>query len=159
MSTRLPLHVESRALRRRHNDAVSAVLLVVATMRMNVARTFPAQRRQARAIHPDRRVSPVAARRASSARAGLQVGAGCVAFFVAYVTLNLLHALSLDPTFVVALAPIPLFARFLASALCALPAGLTFGLLVRARAIWLRRLPALLAAAIALFVVTIVLLA
>ncbi|HLK88605.1 MAG TPA: hypothetical protein VKZ18_01855 [Polyangia bacterium] len=128
-------------------------------MRMNVARVLPTQRRQLRAIDHDRRVSPVAVRGTRSARAGLQLGAGCAAFFVAYVTLNLLHALSVDPTFVVALAPIPLFARFLASVICAVPAGLALGLVARNRARWLRRLPALLAAAIALFVVTIALFA
>jgi hypothetical protein len=123
-------------------------------MRANVARALPTTHRQVRSI--DRRLSPVAARRASCARIGVQLGGGCTTFLVAYVTLNLLHALSYDPTFVVALAPIPLFARFLASAICALPAGLALGLVVRDRALWLRRLPALLAAAIALFVVTIV---
>ena len=76
-------------------------------------------------------------------------------FFVAYVTLQLLHVLGRDPAIVVALAPIPLFARFIASAACAFPTGLAIGFLVRAPERWLRLLPTLLAAAIALFVVTV----
>jgi len=78
-----------------------------------------------------------------------------VAFLVAYVTLQLLHALGRDPGLVVALAPIPLFARFLASAACALPTGVAIGCLVRDHQRWLRILPAVLTVAIALFVVTI----
>jgi hypothetical protein len=123
-------------------------------MRVNVARALPTSRRHERTI--DRRLSPVVARQSSRARPGLQVGGGCVAFFVAYATLQLLHAIGTDPALIVALAPIPLFARFLASAACAVPVGLALGIVVRDRALWLRRLPAILAVAIALFVVTIV---
>ena len=129
------------------------MLLVVATMRVNVARALPASHHHGRVS--DRHLSPVIARRSTCARAGLQLGGGCVAFLVAYVTLQLLHAIGNDPALVVALAPIPLFARFLASAVCAVPAGLALGI-VRGPAGWLRRLPAILAAAIALFIVTIV---
>jgi hypothetical protein len=126
-------------------------------MRANIARAVSTSRRHERAQGiVDRRVSPVVARRTTCARAGLQLAGGCATFFVAYVTLSLLHAFGNDPTLVVALAPIPLFARFLASAACALPAGLALGFVVRDRALWLRRAPALLAAVIALFVVVIV---
>ena len=78
-----------------------------------------------------------------------------MAFLLAYVAFQLLHALGRDPKLVAAIAPIPLFARFVASAACALAAGVVIGPVVRDHARWLRILPAVLAAAIALFVVTI----
>ena len=95
------------------------------------------------------------AHRSTSARSGIQVGCAGVTFFVAYVTLQLLHALGRDPAIVVALAPIPLFARFIASVACAFPTGLAIGSLLRDPERWLRILPTLLAAAIVLFVVTV----
>jgi hypothetical protein len=128
-------------------------------MRVNVVRALPTSHRHTRTLDRDRRLSPLAARHPGRARAGLQLGGACLAFLVAYVTITLLHALRINPTFVVALAPIPLFARFLASAAVAVPAGLLLGVLVRDRAAWLRRLPLLLAATLALFVVTIALFA
>jgi hypothetical protein len=103
-----------------------------------------------------RDLSPLATPRPIRARAGVQVGGGCVAFLLAYVAFQLLHALGRDPKLVAAIAPIPLFARFVASAACALGAGVVIGCLARDHERWLRILPALLAAAIALFVVTIV---
>jgi hypothetical protein len=95
------------------------------------------------------------AHRSTSARTGVQVGFAGVTFFVAYVTLQLVHELGRDPAIVTRLAPIPLFARFIASAACALPAGLVIGSLVRDRQRWLSILPALLATAIGLFVLTV----
>ena len=74
---------------------------------------------------------------------------------MAYVTLQLLHVLGRDPTIVIAVARIPLFARFVASAACAFPTGLAIGLLVRDPERWLRILPTLLTIAIALFVITV----
>ena len=122
-------------------------------MRIGAARTLPVARSRERRV--DRRLSPIAAPRSSSLRAGVQIGCCGVAFLVAYVTLQLLHALGRDPRLVVALAPIPLFARFIASAACALPTGVAIGCLVRDSQRWLRILPAVLTVAIALFVVTI----
>jgi hypothetical protein len=122
-------------------------------MRVGATRTLPVARRRERRV--DQRLSPIAAPLATSARAAVQIGAAGVAFLVLYVTLQLLHALGRDPKLVVALAPIPLFARFAASAICALPTGVAIGRLVRDHRRWLRILPALLTAAIALFVVTI----
>jgi hypothetical protein len=103
-----------------------------------------------------RDLSPLAAPRAIGARAGVQVGGGCVAFLLAYVALQLLHELGRDPKLVAAIAPIPLFARFVASAACALGAGVVIGPLLRDHERGLRILPAVLTAAIAIFVVTIV---
>jgi hypothetical protein len=103
----------------------------------------------------DRRLSPIAAQQSTSARAGVQIGCGGVGFLVVYVTLQLLHALGREPSLVFTLAPIPLFARFVASVACAFPAGVVIGFVVRDHRRWLRILPALLTAAIALFVVTI----
>jgi hypothetical protein len=102
-----------------------------------------------------RDLSPLAPPRPIRARAGVQVGGCCVAFLLAYVVFQLLHALGRDPKLVAAIAPIPLFARFVASAACALGAGVAIGPLLRDHGRWLRILPAVLAAAIALFVVTI----
>ncbi len=129
------------------------MLLVSATMRTNVARAVPTIRRHERAA--DRRPSTIAARRRSSARAGLQIGGAAIGFLVIYVTLQLLHALGRDPAAVAALTPIPMFARLLASAAAAVPVGLALGLGVRDRARSLRRLPAILAAATALFILTV----
>jgi hypothetical protein len=123
------------------------------TMRAGATRTLPIARSPERRF--DRQLSPLATPRPIRARAGVQVGGGCVAFLLAYVALQLLHAFGRDPKLVAAIAPIPLFARFVASAACALGAGLAIGPLVRDHARWLRILPAVLAAAIALFVVTI----
>jgi hypothetical protein len=110
---------------------------------------------RSRERHVDRHLSPIAAPHPTRARTAVQIGGAGVAFLVAYVTLQLLHALGRDPKLVVAIAPIPLFARFVASVACALPAGVAIGCLVRDHRRWLRILPALLAAAIALFVVAI----
>ena len=96
--------------------------------------------------------------RTTSARAGVQFGGAAVVFLVVYVTLQLLNALGRDPTWVAALTPIPLFARAGASVACAVPTGLALGHLVRDHQRWLQTLPALLAAAIALFVIAIALL-
>lgn len=152
MPTPLPLGGEIGSSRRRHNDAVSMVLLVT-TMRVGATRTLPVVRSRERRV--DRHLSPMVAQQSTSARAAVQIGCGGIAFLVVYVTLQLLHALGRDPRLVVALAPIPLFARSVASAACALPAGVAIGCLVRNHRRWLRILPALLAVAIALFVVTI----
>jgi hypothetical protein len=95
------------------------------------------------------------AQRSISARAGVQIGCAGVAFLVAYVTLQLMHALGRDPAIVAALAPIPLFARFVAGTACALPIGLVLGLLPRDRRRSLSIVPTLLAIAIGLFVLTI----
>jgi hypothetical protein len=123
-------------------------------MRAGATRTLPIARSPERRFVRD--LSPLAAPRPIRARAGVQLGSGCVAFLLAYVALQLLHELGHDPRLVVALAPIPLFARFVASAACALGAGVVIGPLVRDHERWLRILPAVLAVAIALFVVTIV---
>jgi hypothetical protein len=131
---------------------VSTVLLVT-TLSVGVSRTLSVARNRERRV--DRGLSPIAAPHSTSARAAVQIGGAGIAFLVAYVTLQFLHALGRDPKLVVAVARIPLFARFVASAACALPAGVTIGCLVRDHRGWLRMLPALLAAAIALFVVTI----
>jgi hypothetical protein len=125
-------------------------------MRVSATRTLSVARGRERRV--DRRLSTVAPQRSSSLRAGVQIGCGGVAFLVAYLTLQLLHALGRDPRLVVALAPIPLFARFIASAACALPTGVVIGCVVRDHQRWLRILPAVLTVAIALFVVTIALL-
>jgi hypothetical protein len=93
--------------------------------------------------------------RSTSTRAAVQIGFAGFAFLVVYVTLQLLHAIGRDPRLVVAIARIPLFARFVASAACALPAGAVIGRVVRDHRRWLQILPALLTAAIVLFVVTI----
>ncbi len=76
-------------------------------------------------------------------------------FFVVYVTLQLLHALGRDPAIVALFSPVPLFARFIASAACAFPVGLLMGALLRDRQRWLSILPTLLAVAIGLFVLTV----
>jgi hypothetical protein len=123
------------------------------TMRVVAARTSSIARRRDRPT--DRRLSPIAAQRSTSARLGVQVGCVGVTFFVAYVTLQLLHALGRDPAIVAALTPIPLFARFEASAICALPIGLAGGVLLRDRERCLSILPTLLAIAIGLFVLTV----
>jgi hypothetical protein len=131
------------------------MVLLVTTMRAGATRTLPVARSRERRL--DRHLSPIVAHPSTSARAAVQIGGGGLAFLVVYVTLQLLHALGRDPKLVVALAPIPLFARSVASAACALPAGLAIGCLVRDHRRWLRILPALLTVAIALFVVTIAL--
>jgi hypothetical protein len=123
-------------------------------MRASAVRTISISRRQARGF--DHRRPPIAAQRSTSARAGIQIAGGGAAFLVVYVTLQLFHALGRDPSLVTALSPIPLFARFAASSAFALPAGLALGLLVRDRERFLSRLPALLAAAIALFIIAVV---
>ena len=84
------------------------------------------------------------------------MGTSGLTFFVAYITLQLLHAFGRDPQIVTALGSIPLFARLVASTTCGLVGGLAIGPLVRDPARFLRRLPTLLAATIALFVVTVV---
>jgi hypothetical protein len=122
-------------------------------MRVGSARTLPTARRYDRPT--DRRRSPIVAHRSSSARVGVQLGCVGVTFFVAYVALQLLHSLRRDPAIVVALAPIPLFARFIASATVCLPVGLAVGSLVRQRERWLAILPTLLAVAVGLFVITV----
>jgi hypothetical protein len=122
-------------------------------MRAGTARTIPIARHRDRRI--DWRLSPLVTPRSTSARTGVQIGCAGVTFFVVYVTLQLVHALHRDPTVVAAIAPIPLFARFVAGAACALPAGLAIGSLVRDPERWLRLLPTLLTTAIALFVLTV----
>ena len=123
-------------------------------MRAGAVRTIPIARQHTRRL--DRDLSPIATHRRSGARAGVQIGGAGLAFFVAYVTLQLLHAIGRDPMVVGAIGSIPLFARFIASASCAAVVGMSTGLLVRDPARFLRRLPALLAAVIAVFVVTVV---
>jgi hypothetical protein len=106
------------------------------------------------------RPRPIAsrARRGTAVRVAFGVVAGSLGFLVAYTTLQLLHAGRADPAAVAALATIPLFARFSASALCGL-AFATLAQLVRpvAAGALLRRLPAFLAAAIVLFAAIVVL--
>jgi hypothetical protein len=110
------------------------------------------------------RVSPPFAtarppRAASRARHGVAFGAvvGTVGFLIAYTTLQLLHARGADPAAVVALARIPLFARFLASSVCGIAVG-GVALIARPRTgAMLRHLPALFTAAIVLFVTVVVL--
>lgn len=123
-------------------------------MRVGAARTIAIARQPTRRL--DRDLSPIAAHRRSSAHEGVQVGSAGLAFFVAYITLHLLHANGHDPRIVGALGSIPLFARFIVSGTCALVAGPSVRFLVRDPAGFLRRLPAVLAAVIALFVVTVV---
>jgi hypothetical protein len=122
-------------------------------MRVAAARTSTIARRRDRST--DWRLSPIAAQRSTSALLGVQIGCAGVTFFVAYVTLQLLHAFGRDPAIVAALAPIPLFARFVASAICALPIGLAAGVLLRDRERSLSSLPTLLAIAIGIFVLTV----
>jgi hypothetical protein len=90
------------------------------------------------------------------ARITVQITVGAVSFLLAYAVLQLLHAANADPGVVTALTAIPLFARFLASAACALPAGLVVGGFVRAPERMLPALPAILAASIVLFVLAVV---
>jgi hypothetical protein len=123
-------------------------------MRVGAARPIAIARRHARRF--DRDVSPIAAHRRSSARAGIHLGVGGLAFLVAYVTFQLLYEIGCGPPIVTAIASIPLFARFIASAACAPVAGLLAGALLRDHATFLHRLPALLTLAIALFVFTVV---
>jgi hypothetical protein len=130
-------------------------MLLVMTMRVVAARTLPLVRPRDR--QTDRRLSPISAQRSTSARVGVQIGCAGVTFFVAYVTLQLLHAFHRDPAIVVALASIPLFARFIASAICSVPVGLVIGRLLRDGERWLSILPTLLAVAIGFFVLTIAL--
>ena len=97
---------------------------------------------------------------ASRARRGVAaaVVVGSVGFLIAYTTLQLLHARAADPAVVVAIAWIPLFARFAASALCGLAVGaLTQLVHPDAAGTLLRGLPALFAAAIVLFAAVVVL--
>jgi len=107
--------------------------------------------------NPDRLPAPTVSRRLSRARAGAQVAVGCAAFLCAYAVLQILHAAARDPGPVRALSPIPLFARFIASAACALPIGLGAGALAARARRRPRMLAALVAAAAALFVGTVTL--
>jgi hypothetical protein len=129
-------------------------MLLVMAMRAGAARTLPIDRRRDR--RAERRLSPLGAQRSTPLRAGVQVGAGAVTFLLAYAVLQLMHAAGRDLRIVVKIVAIPLFARCLASAACALPVGLVAGFVARDRGRWLERLPAVLVAAIALFIVTIV---
>jgi hypothetical protein len=86
----------------------------------------------------------------------MQVVLGCVSFLGAYCVLQLLHAAGRDLRAVTALSPIPLFARFFASAACAVVVGGLGGLVVgvvdpRPSA---RALPGILAASIVVFTAT-----
>jgi hypothetical protein len=89
---------------------------------------------------------------------GARIGVGAAVFFWTYALLDLLHAGGRDPAVVTALVAIPLFARFLASAACAVVAGTLAGSLIRGRrAPVARSLPALLAASVAVFASAVVL--
>jgi hypothetical protein len=88
---------------------------------------------------------------------GARIGVGAVVFFWMYALLDLLHAGGRDPAVVTALVAIPLFARFLACAACALVAGALAGTLIRRRARLARALPAMLATSVAVFASAVVL--
>jgi hypothetical protein len=92
------------------------------------------------------------ARRELGARVGLGVSAGTIAFLVAYAILQLLHAADRDPPAVTAIAAIPLFARFLFSAVVAAVVGGPSALIPDDVERALRGVPRILAAAIAVFV-------
>ena len=132
---------------------MAAVLLVTA-MRVGTARSLPVDRRRDR--RGERHLSPVALRRPTSARAGLQVGGTCAAFLIVSSVLQLLHAAGRDAAALTAICRIPLFARFVASTLAAPLLGLGWPVFIRDREWALARLPRLLAGAIAIFVVTVV---
>ncbi len=91
------------------------------------------------------------AKRAQYARLALQGAASFVVFLTSYSVLQLLHALGRDPTAVRALTPIPLFARFLASASIAGVLGPIVGLVPADPGRCLRQVPGSLVIAIALF--------
>lgn len=122
-------------------------------MRADAAKVLPFDRERGRRAALD--LSPVAIRRPTCARAGLQVGGVSAAFLIVYSVLQLLHEAGRDPAAVSAINGIPLFARFAAGALLALPLGLLLPLFVRDRERALAWLPRLLAAAVALFVLTV----
>lgn len=128
-------------------------------MRARATRTLPITRSAERRF--ERRPSPLVAPpwlvtpRALRARGGVGLGSGAVVFLSTYVVLQVLHALGRDPKIVAAIAPIPLFARFVAGAACGLCAGMAIGHGVRDPERWLRVLPAVMTASIVLFVITI----
>ena len=92
-------------------------------------------------------------RRTRYARLALQASASCVSFLVVYSALQLLHAFGRDPTVLTALASIPLFARFLASASIAGVLGPIIGLAPANPEQRLCQIPGYLAMAITLFLV------
>jgi hypothetical protein len=94
---------------------------------------------------------------AASARAGARVVVGAIAFLSSYAALQVGHATGHDPPLVGALLPIPLYARFVVCVALATPVGLAAGALVAARPRLLAKLPALLAATIAVAVAGVVL--
>jgi membrane associated rhomboid family serine protease len=97
-----------------------------------------------------------ATRRARCARLALQASASWVMFLVVYSALQLLHALGRDPAAVKALASIPLFARFLASASIAGVLGPIVGLVPADPEQRLHQIPGSLAIAITLFFVAVI---
>jgi hypothetical protein len=99
------------------------------------------------------REQPRATRRARYARLALQASASCVLFLVVYSALQLRHARGRDPASVKALASIPLFARFLASASIAGGLGPIVGLIPANPEQRLCQIPGSLAIAITLFFV------
>jgi hypothetical protein len=92
------------------------------------------------------------ASRERGARLGLGAAGGAIAFLVAYAVFQLLHAADRDPPMVTTIAAIPLFARFLASAVVAGVVGAPSALIPDDARRALRSVPGILAAAIALFV-------
>ena len=97
------------------------------------------------------------ARRTRHARTGMQVAIASISFLWTYAILQLLHDAKLDPPAVKALAEIPLFARFLASAGCSLALGLVGGIVVREPDRQLGVVPRLLAGSIAVFALVVLL--
>jgi hypothetical protein len=97
------------------------------------------------------RAVPMAARRASGARAAVGVASGSAAFLAAYAALHALAALGYHPRAVTAIASIPLFARFVACVVFAAATGGVSAALARDPGRWLRALPRILAGAIVAF--------
>jgi hypothetical protein len=94
--------------------------------------------------------------RVSRARVGLAAACACVAFLWIYAGLTVLHAAGGDPPIARASIPIPLFARFVTTTVCAGPLGVLAGVVVRDHAQALRALPRILAWSIAFTFVAIV---
>lgn len=101
--------------------------------------------------------APAVARGAWRARAAVAVAFASVSFLVAYAALQILHEADREPNIVAAVGGIPLYARCLVSATCAVVVGALRGLIARDPERLLRALPRILAAAIVLFTVAVVL--
>jgi hypothetical protein len=99
---------------------------------------------------------PLRPPRVSRPGAGVSAACACVAFLWIYAGLTVLHAAGRDPPITGALVPIPLFARFLTTTVCAAPLGVLAGVVVRDHRRTLRALPRILAWSIAFTFVAIV---